>query len=95
MRLTTPGDQNIALKAGETIKFDLPPVPAGADMWGFVDESHDGSVQAIAPHTVVAVGPGVVVLRYFPANRLGGGVAPGFNIAITIAGAAPGTRAHA
>jgi hypothetical protein len=84
LQLTTPGDQNIALKVGETIKFDLPPVPAGADMWGFVDEAHDGAVTSIGPGSFQAVTPGVVVLRFFPANRLGGGVGPGFNVAVTI-----------
>ncbi len=85
LALTTPGDQNIALKVGESIKIDLPPVPAGADMWGFVNEAHDGAVSSIGPGIFQAVTPGVVVLRYFPANRMGGGVGlPGYNIGVTI-----------
>lgn len=78
-------DLAIGLKLTETVHFILPPIPPGADMWAVVFESHGGSVSTIGPDAIQATSPGIVIVRYFPANKIGGAVGiPGFNIAVTV-----------
>lgn len=68
--LTMTGDANITLKAGQTVLVTLP--EAG---WGVIVENHDGQASyeaAVAgqdPHTivVVAIAPGVSIIRFGPA----------------------------